>query len=277
MPETTDTCKNCGTSLKGEYCHHCGQSSKVVKRPARELLSDIFNHLFQWDNRLFTTLKMLFLKPGQLSLEWSEGKRARQVPPFRLYLIASFVVFLVFGMASQFSGQTIQTTGTDSARASEVLTNAIDEARSNGHLITATILGGIKEALKDPAAYFQKIKANLPKTAILLLPVFGLLHSLAEIRRGRYLIEYLVFSLHLHAFAFSIVAIILLLGILSKSLGDMAQVLYLALPVYACVGIRRFNPQSWWKSIFKTGIIMTAYLMILGIITAGFFTLFLFV
>ncbi|MBT8114499.1 MAG: DUF3667 domain-containing protein [Arenicella sp.] len=47
------------------------------------------------DGRMFLTLKTLLLKPGMLSLEYRNGRRAKYTPPFRMYLVISILFFLL--------------------------------------------------------------------------------------------------------------------------------------------------------------------------------------
>ena len=60
----------------------------------RQLAADWLGGAFGLDARLWRTLKLLFLRPGQLTVEFLEGRRARYLPPFRLYLISSVLLFL---------------------------------------------------------------------------------------------------------------------------------------------------------------------------------------
>lgn len=60
-----------------------------------ELLRDAFGDMFELDSRLWRTLLPLLAKPGQLTQDYLEGRRARYMPPFRMYLVFSLVFFLV--------------------------------------------------------------------------------------------------------------------------------------------------------------------------------------
>ena len=46
------------------------------------------------DSRLWRTLAALLLRPGYLTREFLAGRRARYLPPVRLYLVISLVFFL---------------------------------------------------------------------------------------------------------------------------------------------------------------------------------------
>ncbi|MEL7453593.1 MAG: DUF3667 domain-containing protein [Pseudomonadota bacterium] len=88
-------CPNCGTLLTAEYCASCGQSAKDLHRPFVTLITDALGDVFAFDSRLARTLPPLLFQPGRMTRSYLDGKRARYVPPFRMFLIASVVFFLV--------------------------------------------------------------------------------------------------------------------------------------------------------------------------------------
>jgi hypothetical protein len=94
------TCINCGTALKGRICHSCGQDSDTFHRPVWSLLWEVLDGLIGLDGRLWRTLPALMFRPGYLTRKYLEGVRARYVQPFRLYLFASVIFFVLFGMGS---------------------------------------------------------------------------------------------------------------------------------------------------------------------------------
>src|SRR5438046_880248 len=87
-PSVADTaCANCGRHLYGRYCHHCGQSSDLRHRSITHLLWEAIEGLLHLDGRLWRTLPSLFFRPGTLGKDYLEGRVARHVPPFRMFLI----------------------------------------------------------------------------------------------------------------------------------------------------------------------------------------------
>jgi hypothetical protein len=88
-------CLNCGAELRGQYCGTCGQRARGRLISIWELLQDAFGDLFEIDSRLWRTLIPLLIRPGRLTLDYLEGKRARYMPPFRMYLVLSVVFFVV--------------------------------------------------------------------------------------------------------------------------------------------------------------------------------------
>jgi len=88
-------CLNCGTRLRGQYCGHCGQRSRNRLISIWQLLREAFGDLFELDSRLWRTVQPLLVRPGQLTRDYLEGRRARYMPPFRTYLVLSVIFFVV--------------------------------------------------------------------------------------------------------------------------------------------------------------------------------------
>ena len=91
-------CLNCGTELSGQYCGTCGQRARGRLISLWELLQDAFGDLFEVDSRLWRTLIPLLIRPGKLTLDYLEGRRARYMPPFRMYLVLSILFFLLMSL-----------------------------------------------------------------------------------------------------------------------------------------------------------------------------------
>ena len=94
-PGESSNCLNCGMHLRGQYCGHCGQRSRGRLISLWELISDAFGDLFELDSRLWQTLVPLVSRPGRLTHDYLQGRRARYMPPFRMYLVMSLVFFVV--------------------------------------------------------------------------------------------------------------------------------------------------------------------------------------
>ncbi len=88
-------CLNCGAPLAGEFCHECGQSGHSIRRPFWSLVSESLETFFSIDGRIAKTLPGLLLKPGRITRDYLDGQRARFIPPFRLYVLASLIFFIL--------------------------------------------------------------------------------------------------------------------------------------------------------------------------------------
>ncbi|MEO0615875.1 MAG: DUF4286 family protein [Pseudomonadota bacterium] len=100
-------CLNCGATLRGQYCWNCGQRGNTRLISLGELIRDAFGDMFELDSRLWRTLIPLVAKPGHLTAEYLRGRRARFMPPFRMYLVLSFLFFLLSQMLGDGPGVTI--------------------------------------------------------------------------------------------------------------------------------------------------------------------------
>jgi hypothetical protein len=63
---------------------------------AREFLHEFVGHYVALESKLWKTLALLLFKPGRLTRDYIEGKRARYVLPLRVYLTMSLIFFAVF-------------------------------------------------------------------------------------------------------------------------------------------------------------------------------------
>lgn len=94
-------CRNCHASLQGEYCAQCGQREGHPDLRFSDAAGEIVGDVFSWDSRLWRTLQCLLFRPGFLPAEFMAGRKARYVPPLRLYLVISFLLFLVLSLGSE--------------------------------------------------------------------------------------------------------------------------------------------------------------------------------
>jgi hypothetical protein len=88
-------CLNCGHLVEEHYCSHCGQPNLELKEPFWHFMGHSIGHYFHFDSKFFHTLIPLLSKPGQLTLDYLAGKRARYIHPVSLYIFVSIVYFIV--------------------------------------------------------------------------------------------------------------------------------------------------------------------------------------
>jgi hypothetical protein len=91
-------CANCETPLAGAYCYTCGQLAEQFERSVWRLAYEVFEDFFHFDGRLFQTMPKLALRPGRLTRDYLDGKRAYQIPPLRMFLIVILVLFFAAGI-----------------------------------------------------------------------------------------------------------------------------------------------------------------------------------
>ncbi len=96
----TNHCLNCGAKLDGvyNYCPICGQENNNSNVSFKTLIGDFFNTYLAVDSKFAKSFKPFFLKPGFLTNQYVEGKRASYAHPIRLYLIVSIFYFFIISI-----------------------------------------------------------------------------------------------------------------------------------------------------------------------------------
>lgn len=80
------------------FCPNCGQENKSNKITFGSFLHEIFAGFTSWDAKFWRTIIPLITKPGRVSKDYIQGKRARYTNPFRFYLTTSIIFFLLIGI-----------------------------------------------------------------------------------------------------------------------------------------------------------------------------------
>jgi hypothetical protein len=88
-------CLNCGTELLGPFCHYCGQPDKNLVRFFPALMREMLEDFVDFDSRFARTMKPLLARPGKLTRDYLDGRRFRYVPPMRLYIFSSLLMFFL--------------------------------------------------------------------------------------------------------------------------------------------------------------------------------------
>ncbi len=88
-------CANCGAPVPGRYCGACGQRAEPELPTVARLAGEAAEVLTHADSRLWRTLAALLFRPGYLTRQFLDGRRATYLPPFRLYLVLSVGFFLL--------------------------------------------------------------------------------------------------------------------------------------------------------------------------------------
>jgi len=85
-----ERCVSCDAPLSGPYCARCGERALEPEALTLRhfLVHTVAHELLHVDGALWRTLRLLFVRPGRLSLEYAAGRRRPYVNPFRLLLIA---------------------------------------------------------------------------------------------------------------------------------------------------------------------------------------------
>lgn len=89
-------CKNCGNHFTGKFCNNCGE--KVYGEHSKSfshLAEEVFHFFTHLDSKYLKTLKVIFFKPGQMSLDYCDGVRKKYFKPVSLFLIGIIIYLLL--------------------------------------------------------------------------------------------------------------------------------------------------------------------------------------
>lgn len=275
-------CLNCQQPFgqpRPRYCPSCGQESNVKPPTVGEFIQQFGGSYIAVEGALWQSLKLLLLKPGQLTREYLEGRRRRYVLPLRLYLTISVLALLALRL-----GTHLEIRGEDGKPlviADKMAENLGDfvvvdagpyrAGRAQGRFYCEKLPGWICERLQRrldlaPKALAAEVRelperfvARFGSAMFFMVPLFALgLKLLYANRRMRYT-EHLVYALHLHAFWFLALGLTVLP---SKGVADLAV---LAMPIYAFLAERRVYRGRWWTTLLRGSTLALAYMIALSL------------
>lgn len=259
-PTAAAHCENCGAALSARYCGACGQRAEAPLHSLWHFAQVAAEDLTHADSRLWSTLGALLFRPGYLTREFLSGRRARYLPPVRLYLVIS-VVFFLWAAATHDKLRVVQVTAPDNGQPHTVLT-PLDEstfgpvlpgesAEQHAQRVCASGVnydGPWRERLQ-PAARRACVRLvldhgrslpevflhNVPRAMFVFLPLLAGAMMLMYRRPRHYYVEHLLLFVHNHAFVF----LLLMLAGLTKALArplagwiSAAVMLYIAWYAY---------------------------------------------
>jgi hypothetical protein len=224
-------CLNCKTSLnkKSTYCFVCGQPTLNLHQSFFTIAFQALHEMLDIDGRLFNTLKILLFSPGSLSKEYTEGRRIRYTPPLRMYLVISFIFFVIVPMT-----QTII---------------------SENNLIQVGFLIFPKGMLEQ-----------VPQLMFVMLPIYALLIQLFN-RKSMYVFN-LVFALHMHSLIYLVLMILLPTNHyvdMHVALFWLQYLLVGYLAYYLLIAIKTMYGKSWFYTIFVSILSFALYMGSIGL------------
>jgi hypothetical protein len=238
-PPQTLVCSNCGASLSGEYCVACGQRHEPHIHSMAHFASEAFESITHADSRLWRTLGYLLAKPGLLTREFFDGRRATYLPPFRLYLVISVTFFLLGPSQSSRiainDSETLELTDSPPVAKSQAKPGVDVDAEKD---VTTIRVQGLADFCRefvdqpdsdnsgrnnlrdncrriaegDGRELGRNFLQNLPRAMFVFLPALAFVMWLMYWRPRRYYVEHLLFLVHNHAFVFLGFSIIILIG-----------------------------------------------------------------
>jgi hypothetical protein len=88
-------CRNCDTLLLGPFCHQCGQQhfDEVISTTA--YVRDVAQRVYRFDGRFIDTIRRCLTQPGNVALDYLEGRRSRVVDPLQYFAACVFVQYVL--------------------------------------------------------------------------------------------------------------------------------------------------------------------------------------
>jgi hypothetical protein len=245
-PAPGQKCLNCDTELQGRFCFVCGQDADTHHRTIGHLIFEAFEGLFHVDGRLWQTLPPLFFAPGKLARDLMEGRVARHVPPFRIFLVALLVFMFVAEHRTEerrheidaahhsalaadgtktganYEGVTVikkvdpKTGQTTVTRNIQLFAISGEDARylakelDQSHMQPTWLKDDLVRALNNPERFFAAVFTWGHRLALLLLPIIGLLLGLlyaGKKHKRFYLYDHLLVAMNLLSFIFFTLAV----------------------------------------------------------------------
>lgn len=279
----TATCPNCDAIVTGPFCSSCGQSQKNLNKQIWTLTGELLDDVVRFDSRVVRTLSALMFKPGFLTVEYFEGRRARYSPPVRLYLIISFLFFFLMPALSDLN-QALQidnveievvedeSTSIDSdldAEFSGIEFDWLNEEENKA--LEAYMEQQIRKAIRlieeEPTQLYREMMDYLSGIMFFMLPLFAVFLKLAYLGKGIYYAEHLLLALHNHSFMFIALMLSNLLETLSVTpIAVVSEVLsaglLLWIPVYMFLSLRTVFSQSAGITLAKFIFLWLSYVIV---------------
>lgn len=150
-------CANCGAALTGPYCHQCGQMAHL-HRTLGGIGHEILHGVFHFEGKIWRTLPLLILKPGELTRRYIHGERARFVSPMALFL---FSVFLMFAIVSAIAGEMHAPEVPKDLRGKSFAELQVEQTRLKAEQkLLRTQLDAAKDAKRDTTVLQARYDAN---------------------------------------------------------------------------------------------------------------------
>ena len=296
---TTARCGNCGETAGPRFCPQCGQEVEARHGPLWEVCREFLSEWLLLDSKLLRSLRAL-VHPARLSELYLGGKRAPFLRPFRLYLVASVVLFstvltleppdptdLDLYIGGQLVGSEIPGEVADSVEfkvgpKTGKVTNRLeflDDTTLVGRLLVDLAgdrIGRLRTLPREQVVktLFLGLRRMLPLALILFVPLLALGLKILYIRRRaqRYLyLDHLVFAVHFQAELFFALSASWLVTRLSglEMLGSVIAgvIVFVAiLFVYLPLALRRFYGQSLLWTALKAFTVLFLYHQLLGLV-----------
>jgi hypothetical protein len=265
-PEGVNLCRNCGTPAPGNFCPECGQDTATEPRNLADFLRGRISRYISRKSQLWQTLSKLFFSPGKLTVEYLAGRRARHLRPFKVYLIASVIVFATVQYFQLDLGLRLY-----ADRGVHVLRSTrLTADQDHGYGMRLTPVHIILVYFDTPAVRrfeglspeerFNFLRARrtpyVSYLVLFLVPAFALALGLVYRDRRRRYAEHLVFGLHCQTF------LLVALLIEAKLPTPLANALSYWVIAYFIIALKRVYGGTWIETLGRGSLTLALYFAI---------------
>lgn len=273
-------CRNCGRPTGPRFCGACGQPVDDRRRPLGRLLGELFSDWLSLDSRLARSLAAL-ARPGRLTLLHLDGKRAPYLRPFRLYLLASLVLF-----STVLTLQARNAAKVDIYIGGELISKAsVGEAEGEIQILgdSSVLTRWLETSWADRYEEFRRLppqqlldsllgslRRYLPATLILFVPFLAAGLKLLYFKKKTLYLDHLIFALHFQSALFFALAgawlITRLLGLaLLPTMITYAVVCLLMMTIYLGRALGRVYPGRRWGTVARAFLLTFIYMRLLAL------------
>lgn len=283
--ESPAACPNCSQRFEPgaapRFCPACGQETRVRAPTLGEFLQQFGGAYLSTEGALWRTLRLLLLRPGELTRRYLAGQRKHYVLPLRLYLTISVLVLLSIRLATQVAFDApapLQINGSTDAAAVKRFSFSMGGSRAgvqDGVFFCRELPQWVCQRLQrrfdhDPKglqrellAVGERIVSHVGSTLFVMLPAFALWLKLAWWNRRLRYTEHLVFALHLHAFWF------LALALWLPGWDWLGFAAVCAMPVYTMLAIKVVYGGGLAGRLLRAGLVSVLYAITFALVMAA--------
>jgi hypothetical protein len=264
MQTAPHICKNCNRPFTGKYCNHCGEKLFSEKdKSVWHFFEEGLHFITHFEGTFFNTIKKIFTRPGQLSVDYCNGKRKTYFKPLSLFLLL-VVLYLLFPVFEGLNMRLYYHTHHDlygKYAMQKAMSVLIETKWTDQHLAEA---------------FHQKSEKVSKFLLLILLPLTALFFWALTFRRRKYFFDQMVFSAEINSmyllWGFLLLPILLFLARKIAYLTThsdfrvedwlLGVITYVLLCIYTGIGARRFYKLSIWQSIGFALLFYIAHLII---------------
>jgi Protein of unknown function (DUF3667) len=246
----SNTCKSCGLVFSGRFCNRCGE--KVYTEHDRKLshfFEEGLHFITHFDGTLFRTLKVIFTKPGMLSVDYCNGVRKKYFKPLSLFILL-VVLYLIYPYLEGLNMRLKYYPNQDYY--GDFAAQKIQQAMASSGLSEAAL-----------AAKFHAKGEKMSKFLLItIIPFTALFFYALGFWKRKYFFDHMVFSAEINSayLLWGFLIMPLLLSVLHWIIGRgffvgdeaLGYIIYTVICFYTARAARRFYGFPWWQSILFT-------------------------